>query len=503
MSRTAVLLAAHGSRRDPAANALVERYAATLRASRVADEVVVGFHHGPPGLTEALDSLQADRVVVLPLFTSEGYYVTDVLPAALNRARRAQHITLRQAPPLGIDSRLPGVVAARVQRAAQEHGLSLDRTSLLVVGHGTRRHPRSRDATLHLAGRLAQGGIAAEVHAAFLDDQPDVPTALAALSQESVLVVPFLIGGSFHVAADLPRLLGLGHNESVATTKGGRRIVLDIPVGTYPEIGDLLEEIARAELPSVAPTGSLAPGSVALVGAGPGDPGLITVRGLALLRAADVILHDRLVATELLAEARRDALIIDVGKTPGGGESQTTINALLIEHAAAGRRVVRLKGGDPFVFGRGSEEHDACLAAGIPCSVVSGVTSAVAVPAAAGIPVTARGEARSFAVVTAQIEGGGVPGAVEALAVNAGVDTLVLLMGRSALREVAAAALAAGRDPATAAACVANGTTPSQRVTVATLATIADAADRDGLESPVVTIIGPVAARAAALEPTC
>ena len=237
------------------------------------------------------------------------------------------------------------------------------------------------------------------------------------------------------------------------------------------------------------------PGAVHLVGGGPGDPGLITSRGLELLRTADVVVHDRLIASELLQEARTDAELIDAGKGPGHAPyTQAEINALLVDRARLGRTVVRLKGGDPFVFGRGSEEAAACRAAGVPVYVVPGVTSAIAAPAAAGIPVTARGLARSFAVVTAHQAGPG--GQVADLRGLAGVDTLVVLMGRSSLGPLAAQLIEAGRDPATPAACIQSATTPEQRVTRATLATIADAADRDGLQNPVVTVIGAVAALA-------
>src|SRR5437773_1243683 len=143
------------------------------------------------------------------------------------------------------------------------------------------------------------------------------------------------------------------------------------------------------------------PVNVALVGAGPGDPGLMTVRGLALLRRADVVVYDRLVDPRLLDEARPDAIRVFVGKASGAHTlPQREINALLVRHAGRGRRVVRLKGGDPFVFGRGGEEAEALAAAGIPFEVVPGVSSAVAVPAYAGIPLTHRGVASSFAVVT-------------------------------------------------------------------------------------------------------
>jgi uroporphyrin-III C-methyltransferase len=229
------------------------------------------------------------------------------------------------------------------------------------------------------------------------------------------------------------------------------------------------------------------------VGAGPGDPRLITARGLDLLRRADVVVHDRLIGAELLGEARTDAQLIDVGKGPGhAAYSQAEINRLLVEHAGEGRTVVRLKGGDPFVFGRGSEEAEACNRAGVPVEIVPGISSAIAGPAAAGIPVTARGIARSFAVITGQTAEKAEE--AERAEVFASVDTLVVLMGRSNLASLAERLIASGRDPSTPAACIQSATTLEQRVTRATLATIAEAADRDGLEAPVVTVVGAVAA---------
>ena len=240
---------------------------------------------------------------------------------------------------------------------------------------------------------------------------------------------------------------------------------------------------------------------VHLVGAGPGDPGLITARGLELLSGADVVVHDRLIGPELLGEARTDAELIDVGKGPGhAAYSQAEINRLLLAHAGEGRTVVRLKGGDPFVFGRGSEEAEACAAAGIEVHVVPGISSAIAGPAAAGIPVTARGVARSFTVITGHVadetseQSSRAVGGRVAIPSPLSSDTLVLLMGRANLASIASQLIASGRDPSTPAACIQSATTPEQRVTRATLATIADAVERDGLESPVVTVIGAVAA---------
>ena len=494
-ARTGILLAAHGARRDPAAHTRVQTLAASLAARGAADEVVAGFHQGEPGFSDALAQLSGDRILILPLFTSDGYYTDEVLPAALRQRPRRNGRQLRQAAPLGVHPDLPALVRARIVRVARDEGLLLADTSVLLVGHGTPRNPRSRIATQRLCEALAATGIAGEVRCGFLDDAPKIETAVSGLKHRSILVVPFLIGGGGHALHDLPRRLG---------TSGERRIVLDIPVGSYDGIEELLLGIARRELPAAGATTALPPGSVALVGAGPGDPELITVRGLALLRAADVVLHDRLAAPELLHEVRRGAQVIDVGKLPGGGgASQEAINALLVEHALAGRAVVRLKGGDPFVFGRGSEEMDACAAFGIPCIVVPGISSAIGVPAAAGIPVTARGESRSFAVITAHGEGGERPEAIGRLAANPEIETLVLLMGRSVLRELAAELIAAGRDPETPVACIQEGTTPRQRVTAGTLATIADAADRDGLEAPIVIVVGAVAARAAGVAIPC
>jgi uroporphyrin-III C-methyltransferase/precorrin-2 dehydrogenase/sirohydrochlorin ferrochelatase len=495
---TALLLAAHGSRRDPAAALVVERLAAALRTRGLTDEVVTAYHQGTPGFGVALDRLQATRVVVLPLFTSEGYYTEQVLPQALRNSRRFGLVELRQAPPLGTHPALADLLRKRIEHLTQTEDLQLSQRDVLLIGHGTTRHPRSRETTLRLAEALRQAGVGGEVATGFLDDEPSVEAALAALTAPSTIVVPFLLGGGSHASTDLPARLGLvgglGLDSLIRGTVGRRRIILDRPLGADESLVELLADLARRELSRFI----LPQGTVALVGAGPGDPDLITVRGLALLRAADVVLHDRLSAPEILREVRSDAIVVDVGKAAGaGGLSQPAINSALIEHARAGRSVVRLKGGDPFVFGRGAEEVDACRDAGIACVVVPGISSALAVPAAAGIPVTSRGASRSFAVVTARGDAGGVPASFTQLAESlAGIDTVVILMGRAVLPEVTAALIAAGRHPETPAACIQDGTTPRQRVTVATLATLAEAADRDGLVAPVVTVIGAVAERA-------
>jgi uroporphyrinogen III methyltransferase/synthase len=234
-------------------------------------------------------------------------------------------------------------------------------------------------------------------------------------------------------------------------------------------------------------------GTVYLVGAGPGDPGLLTVRGLELLRTADVVIYDRLVHPRLLDEAPPEAIRIFAGKLTGTHSvPQEQINALLIAHARRGRRVVRLKGGDPFVFGRGGEEALALAAAGIPFEVVPGVSSAVAVPAYAGIPLTHRRLSSSFAVVTGHEEACKDEPVVEWERLATAVDTLVVLMGVKALPRIVSALVAHGRSPATPVALVRWGTTEIQETIVGTLADIIDKARAAGLRPPGVAVIGEV-----------
>ena len=234
-------------------------------------------------------------------------------------------------------------------------------------------------------------------------------------------------------------------------------------------------------------------GHVALVGGGPGDPSLITTRGRRLLAEADVVLVDRLAPRALLDELDDEVMVVDVGKTAGNHPlPQDEINRLLVEHAQSGRRVVRLKGGDPFVLGRGGEEALACVAAGVPVEVVPGVTSAVAVPAAAGIPVTHRGRARQFTVASGH-EGLDWP----SLATIDG--TLVLLMGVSGLEVAARELIAHGKAAETPVAIVESGFSESQRTTVGTLATIVDLAHERDVKPPAVIVVGDVVDLHAAL----
>lgn len=246
-----------------------------------------------------------------------------------------------------------------------------------------------------------------------------------------------------------------------------------------------------------------APGRVTLVGGGPGAVDLLTLRAWRALQAADVVVADRLGPVEILAELPPHVRVVDVGKEPGRHPvPQERINELLVEFARAGAHVVRLKGGDPFVLGRGGEEVAACAAAGVPVEVVPGVTSAVAVPGLAGIPLTHRGVTTGFHVVSGHCAPGATPGSdtsapLDAAALSCVRDataTLVVLMGVRSLGAIVAQSLAAGADPATPVAIVENGSRPEQRVTRVRLDEAAEVAATRGVRSPAVVVIGRVAA---------
>lgn len=237
-------------------------------------------------------------------------------------------------------------------------------------------------------------------------------------------------------------------------------------------------------------------GRVVLVGAGPGDPDLITVRGAKALAEADVVVYDRLAAPELLRLAPDDAERIYVGKQPGGhAMKQDAINVVLVGHARLGRTVVRLKGGDPFVFGRGGEELLACAEAGVTCEVIPGITSAVAAPAAAGIPVTHRGVARSFAIVTASTAGTAhEPDAVDLARVATATDTLVLLMAAGRLADTCQSLIDAGRPSDEPAALIMWATTPEERSIIGTLRNLPALAAAASIGPPATLVVGAVAA---------
>jgi len=254
------------------------------------------------------------------------------------------------------------------------------------------------------------------------------------------------------------------------------------------------ESARLVESPVVATTGS-----VVLVGAGPGDPGLLTLNALRALQEADVILHDRLVADGVLALARRDATRIPVGKSARGHSvAQERIHDLMLEHAGAGRRVVRLKGGDPFIFGRGGEELEFLRAHGIPYEVVPGITAAAACGAYAGIPLTHRDHAQSVRLVTAHCSASADSLDWEALAADR--QTLAFYMGVAGLATIGTRLVQYGRAPATPAAIVENGSRPGQRVIVARLDELDQLAAAGDIRSPALLIVGEVAALATELN---
>ncbi|MBF9127729.1 uroporphyrinogen-III C-methyltransferase [Plantactinospora sp. S1510] len=277
---------------------------------------------------------------------------------------------------------------------------------------------------------------------------------------------------------------------------------LDGSVGGAPELdGTFSDGTFSDEVTAASVDGAVRPvGWVALVGAGPGDPELITIRGRRLLAEADVVVADRLVPGLLLDELRPEVELVDATKIPHGpAAAQEEINRVLVDRALAGARVVRLKGGDPYVFGRGGEEALACAAAGIPVTVVPGVTSSIAAPAAAGVPVTHRGVAHEFTVVSGHLPPDHADSLVDWSALARLRGTLVVLMGLNNLPAITAALRAYGRSPQTPAAVVQEGTTGGQRVVRSTLESVAADVLAAGVRPPAVVVFGDVVTTLAGL----
>jgi uroporphyrin-III C-methyltransferase / precorrin-2 dehydrogenase / sirohydrochlorin ferrochelatase len=291
-----------------------------------------------------------------------------------------------------------------------------------------------------------------------------------------------------------------------ATTRHGAVTVAVTAGGDPPRavaIRDAIREgLLDGTLPGCAVPGGLSEtparevlggGRVVLVGAGPGDPELITVKGRRLLAEADVVVADRLVPGLLLDELRPEVELVDASKIPyGPAKAQEEINRILVERAAAGLMVVRLKGGDPYVFGRGGEEAIACARAGVPVTVVPGVTSSVAAPAVAGIPVTHRGVAHEFTVVSGHVAPEDPSSLVDWPALARMRGTLVVLMGLKNLPKIAATLLAHGRAPRTPAAVVQEGTTGAQRVLRTVLSEVAAETAEAGFRPPAIVVVGEV-----------
>jgi len=255
MTRTALVLAAHGANADEGVNRQVEGFAAKLRAMNLCDKVVCGFHQGTPTFSEVLDRLDADDVVVVPVMTSDGYYSDTVLPRELRNNRRFAEVTIRQTPPLGTHPRLIDVAVRRIHRALHDFDLDAAATAVAVVGHGTPKHPRSRDATLSLAAALENASVCAEVVSAFLDDEPCVEDTAARVTSPNVVVLPFLIAGGPHATDDIPRRIGLRIPASATPPFVDRRDrgtwICEAAIGTDPAIVDIIVDLVR---PYLAPS---------------------------------------------------------------------------------------------------------------------------------------------------------------------------------------------------------------------------------------------------------
>jgi uroporphyrin-III C-methyltransferase len=279
-----------------------------------------------------------------------------------------------------------------------------------------------------------------------------------------------------------------------------RGAALVVPASGVAERDRMIAAAARDHgVPAVSPSAatmeqSTGAGSVILVGGGPGDPGLLTVAGLEAIKDADVIVCDRLAPLSALQHARPEALIIEVGKIPRGTSTpQQRINEILIEHASAGKTVVRLKGGDPFVFGRGGEEWQACTVAGIPVTVIPGVSSAIAGPALAGVPLTHRELTQGFTVISGHAPPGDPGSTLNWQALATANTTLVIMMGVATLPAITAELIKHGLAADTPAMTVADAAMPSQRSVRGALADIAALTSEAGIKPPAITVIGAVA----------
>lgn len=317
-----------------------------------------------------------------------------------------------------------------------------------------------------------------------------------------------VVGGDARAASQVASLLAAGAIVTVISSEATAAIEdlaargLVIWHARDPRPDDLRDAdlILQGGPTAPDPDRILGTGVVTLVGGGPGDPGLVTVAGRTAIESADVIVTDRLAPLAALVWARADAEIVDVAKIPGGrSTSQDEINRLLIEHAKSGRHVVRFKGGDNFVFGRGSEEILACLDAGIVTRVVPGVSSAIAAPAMAGIPVTHRGLTQGFTVISGHVPPDHPDSTLDYGALARSGATIVVLMGVRTLAAICSALIDGGLDPLTPAAVVADGTLPSQDVVRGTIATIAESASH--LSAPAVAVIGEVASISGLMDP--
>jgi len=366
---------------------------------------------------------------------------------------------------------------------------------VLVVGHGSRRREANEDVR-EATRRIGERGRFVLIESAFLEiEHPNIREGFGRLVERGaseITVHPYFLSPGRHTRGDIPLAV-----REAASHYFGVSFRISEPLSAHPLVIDASLQRIRESIEHESDEKKTAlyratGGTVYLVGAGPGDPGLLTVKARDLLESCDVVIYDYLVNPELLGHVATGAEHIYVGKVGGGQQTpQDEINRLLVWHARKGQRVVRLKGGDPFLFGRGAEEAEALRNAGVAFEVVPGISSALAVPAYAGIPLTKRVLSSSVAVLTGARGGDGAP-QNGVLAKLAAVDTLVVLMGAAHLRQIANDLTAAGRSAQTPAAVIRWGTYEGQQTVTGTLETIAVEAERVGMKAPAVIIVGEV-----------
>ncbi len=363
-------------------------------------------------------------------------------------------------------------------------------SGVLVVGHGSRRQEANDDvrSVARLIG--ARGGFQL-VQAAFLEiEHPNIAEGFSTLVERgacSITVHPYFLSPGRHTRGDLPHEV-----SEVSARFPGVEYKITEPLSAHPlVVAASIQRIRETERIS-ALAKRQATGTVYIVGAGPGAPDLLTLRARDVLTTADVVLYDYLIDPEVLSFVPSHALRLYVGKV-GRGEhtSQSEIHKLLIHYALEGKCVVRLKGGDPLLFGRGGEEAEALHAEEIPFEIVPGISSALAVPAYAGIPLTHRGVASSVAILTGSTA---ADGSFELMTLSglSTADTIVILMGVAHLREITTALINSGRSWKTPVAVIRWGSYEAQQTVVSTLNSIADEAEAAGMRSPAVIVVGDV-----------
>ncbi|WP_444951847.1 uroporphyrinogen-III C-methyltransferase [Micromonospora ureilytica] len=549
---TGLVIVGHGTR----SAAGVEQFAALVE--RVHGRGDIGDVEGGfielsrPPLTDAVGALVARghrALVALPLvLTGAGHGKGDIPAAMAREQQRHPGLSYRYGRPLGphpllhealeqrIDTALAGTALAGADRAGTElPGADRAGTWVALIGRGS-TDPDANAEVAKVARLLWEGRGYAGVEPGFISlAQPSVPEVLERLRRlgaRRIVVAPYflfagvlpdrIVAQSAEFAAAHPDL-----DVRVAEVIGDCDALADLVLERYAEAlgGDIrmncdtcayrvlmpgfADKVGRPQRPHDHPDDPVGHhhhhghahhdhahhGSVAVVGGGPGPDDLITVRGKALLDAADVVVVDRLAPQGLLAGLRPDVLVVDAAKVPRGPSmAQEAINEALVSHARAGRRVVRLKGGDPYVFGRGHEEVQACVAAGVPVTVIPGVSSALAAPALAGVPVTHRGVAHDVTVVSGHLPPGHPDSLVDWAALARARGTVVLLMAVDTIAKIATVLIEHGRAPETPVLAVQDAGLPAQRSVPARLDEIGAVAAREGVGPPAVFVLGPVVA---------